>query len=107
MVELFANNGDPDQTLYSASSDLCLHCSPGTILGVSSLQWVKLCCFCYCCFFFFCSINLLLDFYHGSSMKLTFRLSITGQRVRCVYFYKCTLVMLPYVYLVLALRRIV
>ena len=31
MVELFANNEDPDQTPISAASDL----------GVSSLHWVK------------------------------------------------------------------
>ena len=40
MVELFANRGDPDETLHSAS-DLDLHCFPVTGLGVSSLQWVK------------------------------------------------------------------
>ena len=43
MVELFANSGDPDQTLRSAASDLGLglHCLPITLLGVSRLQWVK------------------------------------------------------------------
>ena len=41
MVELFANSGDPDQKLHSVASDLGLHCSPVTRLGVSSLQWVK------------------------------------------------------------------
>ena len=41
MVELFANSGDPDQTLRSASSELGPHCLPITILGVSKLQWVK------------------------------------------------------------------
>ena len=41
MVELFANSGDPDQTSYSAVSDLGLHCLPITQLGVSSLQWDK------------------------------------------------------------------
>ena len=42
MLELFANSGDPDQTLRSAASDLGLHCLPNTRLGVSSLQWVNL-----------------------------------------------------------------
>ena len=37
MVELFANNGDPD----SAVSDLGLHCLPVTLLRVARLQWVK------------------------------------------------------------------
>ena len=41
MVELFANSGDPDQTLRSAASDLGLHCLPVTLLGVSRLQWVR------------------------------------------------------------------
>ena len=41
MVALFANSGDPDQTLHSAASDLGLHCLPNTLLGVSRLQWVK------------------------------------------------------------------
>ena len=41
MVELFANNGDPDQTPHSAASDLGLHCLPIALLGVSRLQWVK------------------------------------------------------------------
>ena len=41
MVELFANSGDPDQMQHPASSDLGLHCLPITLLGVSSLQWVK------------------------------------------------------------------
>ena len=41
MVGLFANSGDPDQTLHIGASDLGLHCSPVTLLGVSSLQWVK------------------------------------------------------------------
>ena len=41
MVELFANNGDPDQTPRSAASDLGLHCLPITHLGVSRLQLVK------------------------------------------------------------------
>ena len=26
MIELFANSGDPDQTLHSVASDLGLHC---------------------------------------------------------------------------------
>ena len=41
MGKLFANNGDPDQTLHSAASDLGLHCLPVTLLGVSRLQWVN------------------------------------------------------------------
>ena len=41
MIQLFANSGDPDQTLHSAVSDLGLHCLPNTLLGVSRLQWVK------------------------------------------------------------------
>ena len=40
MVELFANNGDPDQIPLSAASDPGLHCLPITLLGVSRLQWV-------------------------------------------------------------------
>ena len=39
MVALYANSGDPDQTLGSEASDLGLHCL--TLLGVSRLQWVK------------------------------------------------------------------
>ena len=38
MVELFANNGYPDQTSRPAASDLGLHCFPVTLLGVSRLQ---------------------------------------------------------------------
>ena len=41
MIDLFANSGDPDQTLHSAASDLGLHCLPVILLGVSRLQWVK------------------------------------------------------------------
>ena len=41
MVELFTNNGDPDQTPRSVASDLVLHCLAITLLGVSRLQWVK------------------------------------------------------------------
>ena len=41
MAKLFANSGDPDQTLHSAVSDLGLHCLPVTLLRVSRLQWVK------------------------------------------------------------------
>ena len=41
MAKLFANSGDPDQTLHSAASDLGLHCLPVTHLGVSRLQWVN------------------------------------------------------------------
>ena len=35
-VQLFANSGDPDQTLHSVASDLGLHCLSITLLGVSS-----------------------------------------------------------------------
>ena len=41
MAELFANSGDPDQMLHFAASDLCLHCLPIALLGVSRLQMVK------------------------------------------------------------------
>ena len=41
MAKLFANIGDPDQTLRSVASDLGLHCFQITFLGVSRLQWVK------------------------------------------------------------------
>ena len=44
MAKLFANSGDPDQTMHSAVSDLGLHCLPITLLRhlrVSRLQWVK------------------------------------------------------------------
>ena len=37
MVELFAKSGDSDQMLRSAASDLGLHGSPITLLGVSRL----------------------------------------------------------------------
>ena len=33
MVELFANSGNPDQTLCSAASDLGMHYLPVTCLG--------------------------------------------------------------------------
>ena len=41
MAKQFANSKDPDQTLHSVVSDLCLHCSLITLLGVSQLQLVK------------------------------------------------------------------
>ena len=41
MAKVFANSGDPDQTLHSAASDLGLHFLPITLLGVSRLQSVK------------------------------------------------------------------
>ena len=41
MAELFANIGDPDQMPHSAASDLGLHCLQISLLGISSLQWVK------------------------------------------------------------------
>ena len=41
MAKLLANSGDPDQMPHSAPSDLCLHCLPITLLGVSQLQRVK------------------------------------------------------------------
>ena len=39
-VHVFANSGDPDQTLCSVASDLGFHCLPITLLGVSRLQWI-------------------------------------------------------------------
>ena len=42
MVELFADNGDPEQMLHSLASGLGLHCLPVSLLGVSCLQWVNL-----------------------------------------------------------------
>ena len=41
MDELFANSGDPDQTLHAVASDLGLHCLPTTRLGFSSVQRAK------------------------------------------------------------------
>ena len=41
MVKIFANSGDPDQTLHSAASDLSMHCLPVTLLLVSRLKWIK------------------------------------------------------------------
>ena len=41
MAKMFANSGDPDQMLHPVASDLGLHCLPGTLLGVSRLQWVN------------------------------------------------------------------
>ena len=43
MAKLFANSGDPDQTLRSMASDLGLHCLLITLLRVSRLKWVKFC----------------------------------------------------------------
>ena len=40
MAKLFANSGDPAQMLHSVTSDLGLHLSPITLLGVSRLKWV-------------------------------------------------------------------
>ena len=43
MAKLFANSGDPDQMMYSATSDLGLHCLPVTLFwGVSRLKWVDM-----------------------------------------------------------------
>ena len=42
MAKLFANNGDPDQTLHYAASVLSLHCLPVTLLGVSRLKRVNI-----------------------------------------------------------------
>ena len=33
MAKLFANSGDPDQTLRTAASDLGMHCLPITFYG--------------------------------------------------------------------------
>ena len=41
MVELLANSGGPDQMPHFVASDLCLHCLPIMLLGVSRLKWVK------------------------------------------------------------------
>ena len=41
MAKLFANSGDPDP-LFFAASDLDLHCSQITLLGVSRLEWVDI-----------------------------------------------------------------
>ena len=41
MAKLFANSGEPDQTMHSAVSDLGLHCLPSTLLRVSRLQRVN------------------------------------------------------------------
>ena len=41
MAKLFSNSGDPDQRLQNVVSDRGLHCLPITVLGVSSLKWVK------------------------------------------------------------------
>ena len=41
MAEQFANSGDPDQTAHTAASDLCLHCVPITLYGVSGLKGVN------------------------------------------------------------------
>ena len=41
MVGLFGNSGDPDHKPHSLVSDLGLHYSPVTLLGVSILQWVN------------------------------------------------------------------
>ena len=42
MAKLFANSGDPQQTLGSVVSDLGLHCLPVTLLRVFRLQWDNL-----------------------------------------------------------------
>ena len=41
MAEVFANREDPDQMLHSVAFDLCLHCLPIILLGISRLQWVN------------------------------------------------------------------
>ena len=41
MAKLFANNGDPDQTLCPVASDPGLHCLLITLLRVSRLQCVN------------------------------------------------------------------
>ena len=40
MVKLFANSGDPDQTLHVAASDQGLHCLP---IAGSLLKWAITC----------------------------------------------------------------
>ena len=41
LAKPFVNSGDPDQMQHSAASDVCLHCLPITLLGISRLQWVN------------------------------------------------------------------
>ena len=41
MVKIFANSGDPDQTLQNVVSDLGLHRLPIILLGVSRQQWLS------------------------------------------------------------------
>ena len=41
MATIFANSADLDQMPHSVASDLGLHCSPITLLGISRLNWVK------------------------------------------------------------------
>ena len=41
MFPLFANSGDPDQTLHSVASDQGLHCLPTALLGASGLHGLK------------------------------------------------------------------
>ena len=38
MAKLFANSGDPDQTLRSVASDLGVHCLPITLFEFPGLQ---------------------------------------------------------------------
>ena len=42
MAKLFANSGDPDQTLLSTAIDLGMHCLPIILLGVTRLKWINL-----------------------------------------------------------------
>ena len=37
MAKLFANSGDPDQTLHSAAFNLCLHCLPITFFWLKEI----------------------------------------------------------------------
>ena len=41
MAKPLAKSEDPDQMLHSTASDLDLHCSQVTLLGVSRLKWVE------------------------------------------------------------------
>ena len=43
MAKLFANSGDPDQTLCSAASDLGLSCLPSTLLHICHKLLTEIC----------------------------------------------------------------
>ena len=43
MVKVLANSVAPDEMPRFAVFHLCVHCLPMTRLGISSLQWIKVC----------------------------------------------------------------